>query len=143
MALVALLKLTQPCTWRLAFSLADFDNRDHLYAACTKILNPAHGSGWIGSGRFYRHLLKPILIPPTAVGGYFKSFLRKEFEQSTNYRWWDSNSSVCISFRKYLNDPPTAVGGISGFLCKAFVRSNAGNGHANTRGPASIHLPDT
>jgi hypothetical protein len=57
--------------------------------------NPTHGSGWIGSGRFYRQLRKPFLIPPTAVGGYFKSF-QEGIEKSTNYRWWDSKVSVCI-----------------------------------------------
>jgi hypothetical protein len=35
------------------------------------------------------NILRTILIPPTAVGGYFRSF------------------------RKNLNNPPTAVGGIS------------------------------
>src|SRR6185295_9396112 len=56
---------------------------------CTKVLNSTHGSGWFGSGPFYRQILNDTLIPPTAVGGYFKSSLTKD-----------------------LNNPPTAVGGI-------------------------------
>src|SRR6185295_7917746 len=36
---------------------------------CLKVLNPTHGSGWIGSGLFYRHILNCLVIPPTAVGG--------------------------------------------------------------------------
>src|SRR5215217_5687196 len=31
--------------------------------------NPTHGSGWIGSDPFYRHTLNRLVIPPTAVGG--------------------------------------------------------------------------
>ena len=53
-----------------------------------RVRNPTHGSGWIGSDPFYRHLLKAAVIPPTAVGGYFRSHLRE------------------------LNNPPTTVGGI-------------------------------
>ena len=34
--------------------------------------------------------LELYLIPPMAMGGYFKFLLR--IEQSTNYRWWDSNA---------------------------------------------------
>ena len=53
-------------------------------------LNPTHGSGWI----VQVHSTKPptlnlLLIPPTEVGGYFKSVLRLD-----------------------LNNPPTGVGGI-------------------------------
>src|SRR6185369_8908232 len=41
--------------------------------ACTKVRNSTHGSGWI----FFRcllqhHVLNRVVIPPTAVGGYFK-----------------------------------------------------------------------
>jgi hypothetical protein len=55
-----------------------------------RVWNPPHGSGWISSGSLYRIVfLNRTLIPPTAVGGYFKFFLRRD-----------------------LTNPPTAVGGI-------------------------------
>src|SRR5215216_4050424 len=58
-------------------------------SALHKKRNPTHGSGWIDSDTFYRQLPKSTVIPPTAVGGYFKSVLRED-----------------------LNNPPTSVGGI-------------------------------
>src|SRR5215216_7162571 len=75
-------------------------NRDYT-ALHKNSRNPTHGSGWI-----------------------LQILFRKEFEKSTNYRWWDSKASVCISFRKHLKYPPTAVGGISDFLCKANFHFN-------------------
>src|SRR6185503_10301660 len=50
--------------------------------------NPTHGSGWI-----------------------LQILARKGFEQSTNYRWWDS-AVLAWRCRKDLKKPPTAVGGI-------------------------------
>src|SRR5215217_4940811 len=54
-----------------------------------KVVNPTHGSGWIVQMLSTRKLPSGVEIPPTAVGGSFKSFLREDL--------------------KY---PPTAVGGI-------------------------------
>ena len=48
-----------------------------------------HGSGWIVQVLSKNLTLNRLLIPPTEVGGYFKSLLRSD-----------------------LNNPPTAVGGI-------------------------------
>src|SRR5215218_2062185 len=55
-----------------------------------KVLNPTHGSGWFIQMLSTRKLLSGVEIPPTAVGGSFKYFLREDL--------------------KY---PPTAVGGIT------------------------------
>ena len=54
-----------------------------------KVRNPAHGSGRIVQVLSTKAISLASLIPPTAVGGYFKSALRLD-----------------------LNNPPTAVGGI-------------------------------
>src|SRR5215216_505178 len=81
--------------------------------------NPTHGSGWIGSGRFYRHLLEPIVIPPTAVGGYFKSFSERNLNNPPTTVGGIRERPFVFRLEKHLNDPPTAVGGIPGFLCKA------------------------
>jgi hypothetical protein len=46
-----------------------------------------------------------VLIPPTAVGGYFKStLLIRKFRQQ--------KLVACSINRSYLNNPPTSVGGI-------------------------------
>ena len=52
------------------------------------------------SGPFYRHTFNRTSIPPMAMGGYFKSFLRRD-----------------------LNNPPTTVGGIRTLLCKFWIES--------------------
>gem|GEM_PF-3526881 len=39
-----------------------------------KVLNPTHGSGWIDSDPFYPKAYIRFEIPPTAVGGSFRSF---------------------------------------------------------------------
>jgi hypothetical protein len=95
-----------------------------------------------GSDLFYTCACWKIdRIPPTAVGGLFRSLLltheeraivvelsaillirldRKDLNKSTNCRWWDlQHLKDGILCRKDLNHPPTTVGGISTFLCKA------------------------
>ena len=75
-------------------------------------------------------------IPPTEVGGWFRSnlFTQKAHEtqvsfvcarprlvseagseQSTNCRWWDSRTRFALVYRLDLNHPPTSVGGIPEF----------------------------
>ena len=57
---------------------------------CTKS-QKFHPRQWVvHSDPFYKQLLNRFVIPPTAVGGYFKCVLRKD-----------------------LNNPPTTVGGIT------------------------------
>jgi hypothetical protein len=65
-----------------------------------KVENTTHGSGWFSLDPFYGHNLNRTLIPPTAVGGYFKSSRRKD-----------------------LNNPPTPVGRILMPMCKFRVES--------------------
>ena len=66
--------------------------------------NTTHGSGWMFRPCLQRNARESLEIPPTAVGGSFKSRLRP--------------SAAVNSFQilppegRYLNDPPTAVGGI-------------------------------
>ena len=55
-----------------------------------KVLNSTHGSGWFGSGPFYRQILNGTLIPPTGSGWILQILSDKGLEQSTNCRWWDS-----------------------------------------------------
>src|SRR6476659_7279656 len=57
---------------------------DHSWTRC----NPTHGSGWFIRILSTPTTLGPDVIPPTAVGGSFRFFL------------------------KNLNNPPTTVGGI-------------------------------
>ena len=85
------------------------------------------------SDPIYKGGLAESQIPPTAVGGLFRSSLRnkaiqtsqKRFqlhapsvatkagsEPSPNSRWGDSHSSSCFPCRLDLNHPPTSVGGI-------------------------------
>ena len=47
---------------------------------CTKVLNPTHGSGWFIQMLSTRSLHRSVGIPPTAVGGLFKSLLRKDLK---------------------------------------------------------------
>src|ERR1700752_5187108 len=59
------------------------------------------------------------IIPPTAVGGLFKSILKRsdlKYPPTAvgGIKFWFRNR-VC---RKDLNHPPTAVGGIPDFLCR-------------------------
>jgi len=91
--------------------------------------------------------LRTFRIPPTAVGGLFRSNLdsmnmrkvwrllkhsskaadsvvatnrKAALEQSTNCRWWDSDAlQSSLLSRSDLNNPRTAVGGITDFLCEA------------------------
>jgi hypothetical protein len=63
-----------------------------------KVLNPTHGSGWIGSGPFYTPVPEPP-SNPTHGSGWILQLLRP----------------------KDLRHPPTAVGGIFG----VFVQSHS------------------
>src|SRR6266850_961183 len=95
--------------------------------------NPTHGSGWIVQIQPTNLGFEDLRIPPTEVGGWFRSYLlvyskaheMKSFlnalcraaseagsEPSTNFRWWDSRSRFVIACRRDLNHPPTSVGGI-------------------------------
>ena len=51
----------------------EFLCKANVHGFAQKVVNTTHGSGWIGSGLFYRYIPNGTLIPPTAVGGYFKS----------------------------------------------------------------------
>jgi hypothetical protein len=66
--------------------------------AFAQFLNPAHGCGRILQVLSKTNTKKDVLIPPTAVGGYFKLSLF-------------INPAVLINSSD-LNDPPTSVGGI-------------------------------
>ena len=93
--------------------------------------NPTHGSGWFPSDPFYTNPKSDTTIPPTAVGGSFRSFLHppefklipptavggsfRSFLHSPDFKLIPP-TAVGGSFRsaleKDLNNPPTAVGGI-------------------------------
>ena len=45
-----------------------------------KVLNPTHGSGWFIQMLSTRSLHRSVGIPPTVVGGLFKSLLRKDLK---------------------------------------------------------------
>src|ERR1700730_8340960 len=107
--------------------------------AVSKRRNPTHGSGWIVQIRpTKRNPNERTRIPPTEVGGLFRSNLRPHrrrmelkslslsnvfwrfdseagSEQSTNFRWWDSKTRSVLACRLDLNHPPTSVGGIPEF----------------------------
>jgi hypothetical protein len=76
--------------------------------------NPTHGSGWMVSDPFYKTTPKFNLIPPTAVGGYFRS-LRKYLNNPPTTVGGIHSGGFGVASRKDLNEPPTAVGGISDF----------------------------
>ena len=102
-----------------------------------KLTNPTHGSGWIIQLQPTKRYRRNFGIPPTEVGGLFRSGLqnqettafKRDFrvmhsanvdehvgsEQSTNFRWWDSRTRLPLPCRPDLNHPPTPVGGISEF----------------------------
>src|ERR1700754_2319821 len=71
-----------------------------------------------GSNPFYLAVRQPVgPIPPTAVGGWFRSFLQIgpfSFLRRATRAALDGHSLT----RKDLNNPPTAVGGISTFGAK-------------------------
>ena len=110
-------------------------------SGCLKIQksHPRESREWVdGSDPTYSSGLLNLRIPPTEVGGSFRSnlFVQVEAllklswlsdalgsfvsearsEQSTNFRWWDSRTRDVLAFRLDLNHPPTPVGGISEFL---------------------------
>src|ERR1700730_11234187 len=90
-----------------------------------------------------RTLMK-LVIPPTAVRGLFRACIESQktpalfsvyaphtlisgakagSEPSPNCRWGDSKfHKRAVSCRLDLNDPPTAVGGISEFSIPCFVK---------------------
>jgi hypothetical protein len=107
-------------------------------SGCLKI-QKFHPREWVdGSDPTYSSELLTLRIPPTEVGGLFRSNLFVQVkglvrlnslsnalgsfvseagsEQSTNCRWWDSRTRAVLAFRLDLNHPPTPVGGISEFL---------------------------
>jgi hypothetical protein len=60
-------------------------------------------------------------IPPTAVGGWFKSYLQQRTynisaptatQQARKPQFALAQRSFTSSFEKYVNNPPTGVGGI-------------------------------
>ena len=59
-----------------------------------KVLNPTHGSGWIGSGPFYGNIPELYFNPTHGNGWILQILSEKRREQSTNCRWWDSNAAV-------------------------------------------------
>ncbi len=70
----------------------------------SKDQNPAHGSGRMVQVLSTNRSLNHVLIPPTVVGGYFKSSL---FIMDPGHR-----SSLGLMNSADLKYPPTAVGGI-------------------------------
>ena len=51
---------------------------------------------------------------------------KRGFEVSTHCHGWDYKTVQGYVCRRHLNHPPTSVGGISGFLCKAPVGRHLG-----------------
>ena len=45
-----------------------------------EVLNPTHGSGWFIQMLSTRSLHRSVGIPPTVVGGLFKSLVRKDLK---------------------------------------------------------------
>src|ERR1700730_12697653 len=110
---------------------ASLDPCPTRYRGFVSIRNPTHGSGWIVQIRPTNVGFASLRIPPTEVGGWFRSNLLvyskanelKSFlnalchsaseagsETSTNSRWRDSRSRFVISCRLDLKHPPTSVG---------------------------------
>jgi hypothetical protein len=98
--------------------------------------NPTHGSAWIVQIRpTNERRLKTIRIPPTAVGGLFKSGLSVDCYRNCNFAqivvvgipeypasqvfWKYQNVRMFVESRLDLNNPPTAVGGIRKVLSGA------------------------
>src|SRR6185503_6348847 len=58
---------------------------------------------------------KSNVIPPTAVGGYFRSFFRKDLNNPPTSVGGIQGLSFDVACRKHLNEPPTAVGELEPF----------------------------
>jgi hypothetical protein len=94
-----------------------------MKALCT---NSAKSRPWQWadcSSPFYKlPTLTRLLIPPTEVGGYFKSFTKVGLEQSAN-RWRDSDFTQLVFYSKDLNKSAHCRGRDLGLLGTVF---NAG-----------------
>src|SRR5882724_7236570 len=78
--------------------------------------NTTHGSGWIVQVQPTDEgfLLLPR-IPPTAVGGSFRSCLHQRLANpSESHAPNGTRKGMMADCRQHLNNPPTAVGGILG-----------------------------
>ena len=80
-----------------------------------KVRNPAHGSGRLIQILSTDNFLLQTVIPPTAVGGYFKLFLRRDLNHPPTAV---GGIGIILSswVERIFNHPPTAVGGMEGFL---------------------------
>ena len=113
---------------------------------CTRPKSPARQCGDTFKSNLAEVPVRTFRIPPTAVGGLFRSNLdsmnmrtvwillkpsskaavsvvstirKAGLEQSTNCRWWDSDTlQSSLLSRSDLNNPRTAVRGITDFLCE-------------------------
>src|SRR2546426_12694274 len=93
--------------------------------------NPTHGSGWIVQVRPTDAGTRDApRIPPTAVGGSFKSGLHHGAQGFLVFLFFFPLASRernerggRLSCRLDLNDPPTSVGGIRGIGRAGFVSS--------------------
>ena len=57
---------------RLEMEIDDLTELDIAGGFVQKVVNPTHGSGWIGSGPFYRHSPKPFDNPTHGSGWIFQ-----------------------------------------------------------------------
>jgi len=72
----------------------------------------SHPRQWVDCFRSFLHPSSELnVIPPTAVGGYFRSFARRNLNNPPTTVGGIQGHSFS-SYRNDLNDPPTAVGGI-------------------------------
>src|SRR5215217_9234126 len=89
---------------------------DHtLEAKPAKVVNPTHGSGWIGSGPFYRHTFEPSGNPTHGSGWIGSSPFYRHLEPSgnpTHGSGWIGSGPFYRHTLIRLVIPPTAVGGL-------------------------------
>jgi len=119
----------------------------------TKSLNPTHGSGWIVHSQPTKQAEQAPRIPPTAVGGSFSSDLREHVHgllPMSRETLEETGSAFrrIVACSQDLNDPPTAVGGISLFPRTVFCRQRLNDpptpvgGIRTPKRPRSSHPTD-
>jgi len=100
-------------------SLSSYRLCTKSYRLCTKNLE-SYPRQWVDSSRSFLLELpnNNLRIPPTAVGGSFKSFLRNDLKYPPTAVGWDYSAAKNMFCRQQLKNPPTTVGGIFTFCAK-------------------------
>src|SRR6476620_8639840 len=91
--------------------------------ACKKILN-SHPRQWVDSSRSFllERANDNLRIPPTAVGGSFKSFLRSDLKYPPTAVGWDYSAAKNMFCRQHLKKSTNYRWWNFHFLCKAAQR---------------------